>query len=235
MTSTSSGPPGAPRRTTAGSRSPARSGATGRPRRAAARSTRPSGTLSHRCVTAGPPRARRTISSTGALDATCAARARRSGEDTRLGHVDVDQLGALVGEQELPHLVGVGRSAALDHEDQPVALAVALHVAQQQPGVGQRGDLDLAGLRGRPAGEGGEHGRDAAALEQVEVAGDHRDGVTARAGRGPGWRSRRARRSRASRRRASGGAWRGAPRARRRWAARTGCCRSPASIQRCRS
>ena len=93
---------------------------------------------------------------------------------------------------ELADLVGVRRPAALDDEQQPVAFAVALGVAQQQPGVDERGDRRRAGLGLALVVQAGEHGRDAAGLEHVQLAGDGRGRPRRPRRRGSGWRPRRA-------------------------------------------
>ena len=51
------------------------------------------------------------------------------------------------GQQELADLVRVRHAARLEDVEPAVALAAELDVAQQQPGVDQRGDADLGLLQ----------------------------------------------------------------------------------------
>ena len=78
--------------------------------------------------------------------ASCAERAEPvstpCGPDVHVGELD-----APVGEQELPDLVGVRHPAGLQDRQHAVVLAVALERADEQPGVDQRGDQLVGGLR----------------------------------------------------------------------------------------
>ena len=81
--------------------------------------------------------------------------AHRTGEDALRADVDVPQLDPAVGEQELADLVGVRHAARLQDVQAAVALAAQLDVAQQQPGVDERGDADVGLLQARAAAESG--------------------------------------------------------------------------------
>ena len=61
-----------------------------------------------------------------------------AGQHPRRADIHVDQLNPVAGEHELPNLIRMGRAPRLQHEKQPVALAVGLDIAQQQPGVHHR-------------------------------------------------------------------------------------------------
>ena len=88
--------------------------------------------------------------------------------------VDVGQLDALAGEQELADLVGVGHPAGLEHGQDPVVLAVALHRLDQEPRVDERGDL-LVGLADSRVGvQAGEQRGHALGLQEVDLPGQHR-------------------------------------------------------------
>ena len=59
----------------------------------------------------------------------------RAGQHPLGPDVDVGQLDALPGEEELADLVGVGHPAGLEHVQHTVVLPVALHRLDEQPGV----------------------------------------------------------------------------------------------------
>ena len=102
----------------------------------------------------------------------------RAGEHALRPDVDVGQLDALVGEQELADLVGVGHAAGLEDVEDPVVLAVALHGLDQEPGVDQRRDL-LVGL-GRARRSEFRLVNSAVTplrLQEVDLAGQHRGHV----------------------------------------------------------
>ena len=105
--------------------------------------------------------------------------ARGAGEHALRPDVDVGQLDALVGEEELADLVGVRHPAGLEHVQHPVVLAVALHGLDEQPGVDERRDL-LVGLgRLSLGGQAGEQRGDAPGLQEVDLPGEHRGHVGA--------------------------------------------------------
>ena len=133
----------------------------------------------------GAPRVRRCCC---AAHAGAAPRRRRAGSGVSLGRllrqpggsgehpgrpdVHVDQLDAVVGKHELPHLIGVRGAPRFQHEQQPVAFAVGLDAAHQQPVVHHRRHIDHARLGALP--QRGDQERDPFAPEQVELARDSR-------------------------------------------------------------
>src|SRR6185295_2884201 len=90
-------------------------------------------------------------------------------------NLDIAEPNTPLGEQEAPQLVRVRHAARLEHLEDPVALAVRLDLAHQEPGVHQRRDADLGLLEIlAAAGKAGEQRGDLKRLEEIDQPHQHR-------------------------------------------------------------
>ena len=97
----------------------------------------------------------------------------RAGEDVLGSDVDVGELDATRRDQEFADLIGVRHAARFEDVERPVALAVAFDGLDEQPGVDERGDLLVRAIAFPAAVESDEQGRDAVALQVVDLTGQH--------------------------------------------------------------
>ena len=83
-------------------------------------------------------------------------------------------MNALIGQQEFPNLVAVGHAAGLENVQPPVALAVEFDVAQEQPGVDERGNAQFRLFQGTVSMiQVREQGRDLTALQIIDQPHHH--------------------------------------------------------------
>ena len=93
----------------------------------------------------------------------------RTRENAFRPQVDLGELNALVGQQEFPDLVAMGHAAGFENVQPPVALAVEFDVAQEQPGVDERGNVQFRLLQGTPGMiQVREQGRDLTGLQVID-------------------------------------------------------------------
>src|SRR5947207_738828 len=98
--------------------------------------------------------------------------ARRPRDNSARARVDVHELDAVVGEEKLTDLVGVTHPARLEHVEPAVPLAARLERDQQEPGVDDRGDLDVGLLQlGPSVSETGQERGDPLHLEVIDQPG----------------------------------------------------------------
>src|SRR5215813_2837709 len=74
--------------------------------------------------------------------------ARCAGKHALRTDVNIEQLDAVVGEDELANLVRMRHATGLEHPDTAIALAITFEAAQQKPCVHQGRDANLALLGG---------------------------------------------------------------------------------------
>ena len=89
-------------------------------------------------------------------------------------HVDVGQLDALAGEEELTDLVGMGHAAGLAHVEHPIVLAVALECLEEEPAVDERRNPLLGQGRLFTGVQAREQGSHALGFQVVHLTSQHR-------------------------------------------------------------
>jgi hypothetical protein len=101
----------------------------------------------------------------------------RAGEHALRADVHVGQLDPLAGEQKLADLVGVRHPARLEHVQDPVEFAVALHRLDSQPRVDERSDLLVRLCRRHLGVEAREQRRHPFGLQEVDLTRQHQGHV----------------------------------------------------------
>src|SRR5262249_42867358 len=100
---------------------------------------------------------------------------RRTGKHALQTDINVEQLDAVVRENELANLVRVSHAPRLEHPDTAVALSVAFDAAQENPSIHQRRNADLRLLEGTSSlRQAGKKGRNLLRFEKIYQAGQHR-------------------------------------------------------------